>query len=56
MGRRKPTRVRRALRTPEHTRARPASRQSLADAMARARAYKARSGVDHTLPRTLNLT
>jgi hypothetical protein len=24
--------------------------------MARARAYKAHSGVDHTLPRTLNLT
>jgi hypothetical protein len=55
-GRRKPTRVRRALCTPEHARARPASRQRPADAMARARAYKAHSGVDHTLPRTLNLT
>jgi hypothetical protein len=55
-GRRKPTRVRHALCTPEHARARPASRQRPADAMAHARAYKAHSGVDHTLPRTLNLT
>jgi hypothetical protein len=55
-GRRKPTRVRRALCTPEHARARPASRQRPADAMTRARAYKAHSGVDHILSRTLNLT
>jgi hypothetical protein len=52
-GRRKAPRVRRALCTPEHARARPASRQRPANAMARARAYKAHSGVDHTLPRTL---
>jgi hypothetical protein len=52
-GRRKAPRVRRALCAPEHARARPASRQRPADAMARARAYKACSGVDHTLPRTL---
>jgi hypothetical protein len=52
-GRRKAPCVRRALCAPEHARARPASRQRPADAMARARAYKARSGVDHTLPRTL---
>jgi hypothetical protein len=42
-----------ALCAPEHACARPASRQRPADAMARARAYKAHSGVDHTLPRTL---
>jgi hypothetical protein len=53
MGRMKAPRVRRALCAPEHARARPALRQRPADAMARARAYKARSGVDYTLPRTL---
>jgi hypothetical protein len=47
------TRVRRALCAPEHARARPASRQRPAGALARARAYKARSGADCTLPRTL---
>jgi hypothetical protein len=52
-GRRKAPRVRRALCAPEHARARLASRQRPADAMARARTYKARLGVDHTLPRTL---
>jgi hypothetical protein len=52
-GRRKAPHVRRALCTPEHAYARPASRQRPADAMTRARAYKAHSGVDHTLPRTL---
>jgi hypothetical protein len=56
MGRRKHTRVRRALCTPEHARARPASRQRPADAMSRARAYKAHSGVDHTPPHAPNLT
>jgi hypothetical protein len=49
----KAPRVRRALCVPEHARARPVSRQRPADAMARARAYKARSCVDYTLPRTL---
>jgi hypothetical protein len=52
-GRRKAPRVQRALCVPEHARARPASRQRPADAMAGARAYKAHSGVDYTLPRTL---
>jgi hypothetical protein len=52
-GRRKAPRVRRALCTPEHARVRPASRQRPADAMTRARAYKAHSGFDHTLSRTL---
>jgi hypothetical protein len=49
----KDPRVRRALCAPEHARARPASRQRPANAMACARAYKARSGIDYTLPRTL---
>jgi hypothetical protein len=52
-GRRKAPRVRRALCTPEHARVRPPLRQRPADAMTRARAYKAHSGVDHTLPRML---
>jgi hypothetical protein len=52
-GRRKAPRIRRALCAPEHARACPASRQRPAGALARARAYKARSGVDCTLPRTL---
>jgi hypothetical protein len=42
-----------ALCARQSTPARPASRQRPADALARARAYKAHSGVDHTLPRTL---
>jgi hypothetical protein len=55
-GRRKAPRVRRALCTPEHARSRPASCQRPVDAMARAHAYKAHSGVDHTPPHALNLT
>jgi hypothetical protein len=42
-----------ALCARQSTPARPASRQRPADTMACARAYKAHSGVDHTLPRTL---
>jgi hypothetical protein len=49
----KAPRVRRALCAPEHARARPASRQRPAGALSRARAYKARSSVGYTLPRTL---
>jgi hypothetical protein len=52
-GRRKAPRVRRALCAPEHARTCPASRQRPAGALARARAYKARSGVSYTLPRML---
>jgi hypothetical protein len=57
MGRRTPPRVRRALRAPEHARARPrAPRQAAPASPARARAYKSPSGVDRTLPLTLDLT
>jgi hypothetical protein len=42
-----------ALCAPEHAHACPASRQRPAGALARVRAYKARSGVDCTLPRIL---
>jgi hypothetical protein len=52
-GRRKLTHVRRALRTPEHARARPRSASSHARVPCVRRAYKAHSGVDHTSPRTL---
>src|SRR5699024_3697447 len=52
-GRMKAPHVRRALCTPVHAPARPASRQRPAGALAHARAYKAHSGVDCTLPRTL---
>jgi hypothetical protein len=53
MGRRTPPRVRRALRAPEHARARPRVPRA---ALSRARAYKSPSGIDRTPPRTLDLT
>jgi hypothetical protein len=53
MGRRTPPRVRRALRAPEHARARPRAPRATPS---RARAYKSPSGVDCTPPRTLDLT
>jgi hypothetical protein len=53
MSRRTPPRVRRALRTPEHARARPRAPRATPS---RARAYKSPSGVDRTPPRTLDLT
>jgi hypothetical protein len=49
----KAPRVRRALCALEHARARPASRQRPAGALARARAYKAHPGIGYTLPSTL---
>jgi hypothetical protein len=54
-GRMKAPRVRRALCAPEHARARPASHQRPAGALSHARAYKARSSIGYTLPRTLKL-
>jgi hypothetical protein len=56
MGRRTPPRVRRALRAPEHARARPAPCQAALASPPRARAYKSPSSVDRTPPRTLDLT
>jgi hypothetical protein len=53
MGRRTPPRVRRALRVPEHARARPRAPRATPS---RACAYKSPSGVDRTPPRTLDLT
>jgi hypothetical protein len=52
-GRRKLTRVRRALCTPEHARARPRAAPSRARVPCVCRAYKAHSGVVHTLLHTL---
>jgi hypothetical protein len=54
-GRSKEPRVRRALSSPEHARARPASCQRQAGAMARARAYKTPRDLDRTPPHALNL-
>jgi hypothetical protein len=53
MGRRTPPRVRRALRAPEHARARPRAPRATPS---RASAYKSPSGADRTPPRTLDLT